>query len=544
MLLTLHDFLAGLLRGIILLGFTVAAGGVVWGLAVLRAPRVGDGDGSSRAAKRCLGIVALGALTLAVAQAAALVLQNYVLAVTLGRHVLVDLLATAAFRAGLARILFALALVVTAGRLRATPGAGRAWTVLAVLAALLATSAAWLTHAAGRLEHAAPLMLLTVAHQVAAAAWLGGLVQLGALWQLTRGDEHAAAAWPTLVRRFSGLAAAAVGVLLLSALPLTWVYAQSWRALIGTGYGSLVVTKAGLLLAVLGLAFVARRIARAGLGAGADLSERLPRLAEAETIVLVITLFAATSLSAQAPAADHPAADTADIADVVEVFRPKIPSLQAPSVEAMRRSRAEMASGKERTREAYLWSNFSHNVSGLILFGTGSFALIALARGRGWERHWPLGLVALAVFVYLRASANEGAWPFGATPLWHIDAEGLQHRMAAGLVLGLGLIEWRARARVVRVPVLPYILPVLAGAGAVLLLTHSHAAFQSKASFLVQVTHSTMGAGAALLAAARWLELRLPPPASRWAGVAASLAMVGIALVLIFYREANLTFDE
>ena len=33
-----------------------------------------------------------------------------------------------------------------------------------------------------------------------------------------------------------------------------------------------------------------------------------------------------------------------------------------------------------------------------------------------------------------------------------------------------------------------------AAAGAVLLLTHSHAAFQSKQSFLVQVTHTTMGA--------------------------------------------------
>jgi putative copper resistance protein D len=305
-----------------------------------------------------------------------------------------------------------------------------------------------------------------------------------------------------------------------------------------------VVTKAGLLVAVLGLAFFARRIARAGLAASAALRERLPRLAEAEMIVLLIILFAATSLSAQPPAVDHPPADTADIADVVEVFRPKIPSLEAPSIEAMRRSRAEMAAGGERTREAYLWSNFSHNVSGLILLGTGLFALVALARGTGWDRHWPLGFAALAVFVYLRASANEGAWPFGATPLWHIDAEGLQHRMAAGLVLGLGLIEWRARAGVVGVPALPYVLPALTGAGAVLLLTHSHAAFQSKASFLVQVTHSTMGAAAALLTAARWLELRLAPPASRWAGVAASLAMVGIALVLIFYREANLTFND
>jgi copper resistance protein D len=542
MLLTLHDFLAGLLRGFVLLAFAVAAGGVVWGLAVLHAPR--GGAGSPRAVKWCLAIIVLGAVTLAVAQAAVLALQNHLLSVTLGRSAFVDLLATASFRAGLARVVLALALILTIGWLRSTARVGGGWTLVGVLAALIATSGAWLTHAAGRIEHGAPLMLLTVAHQVAAAVWLGGLVQLGALWRLTRRDEHAAAAWPTLVRRFSRLAAVAVGVLVLSALPLTWAYTQSWRALIGTGYGSLVVTKAGLLVVVLGLAFVARRIARAPLYTGADLRERLPRVAETETILLVIILFAATSLSAQPPAADHPAADTADVAEVVEVFRPKVPSLQAPSVEAMRRSRAEMASGNERTREAYLWSNFSHNVSGLILFGTGLFALVAVARGTGWDRHWPLGFVALAVFVYVRASANEGAWPFGATSLWHIDAEGLQHRMAAGLALGLGFVEWRARARVVRVPALPYVLPVLAGAGAVLLLTHSHAAFQNKASFLVQVTHSTMGALAALLAAGRWLELRLTPPASRWAGVAASLAMVAIALVLIFYREASLTFED
>ena len=44
---------------------------------------------------------------------------------------------------------------------------------------------------------------------------------------------------------------------------------------------------------------------------------------------------------------------------------------------------------------------------------------------------------------------------------------------------------------------------------------------------------------AAILATARWLELRLAPPAGRWAGMAASVAMLLIALVLVFYREAN-----
>ena len=86
---------------------------------------------------------------------------------------------------------------------------------------------------------------------------------------------------------------------------------------------------------------------------------------------------------------------------------------------------------------------------------------------------------------------------------------------------------------------LPYVFPVLGAAGAVLLLTHSHAAFQSKQSFLVQVTHTTMGALAVLLVAGRWLELRLAPPPAGWAGAAATVAMLMIALVLVFYREAN-----
>ena len=144
-----------------------------------------------------------------------------------------------------------------------------------LLAGLIATSGAWLTHAAGRIEHGGSLMLLTVAHQLGAAVWVGGLVQLGALWRLGRHDPGAAAAWPVLVRRFSTLAAVAVGALVLSALPLTWAYTGSWPALVGTGYGSLVLTKAALLLAVLAIAFVTRR----GVHASGRRRGRLPSCA-------------------------------------------------------------------------------------------------------------------------------------------------------------------------------------------------------------------------------------------------------------------------
>jgi putative copper resistance protein D len=118
-----------------------------------------------------------------------------------------------------------------------------------------------------------------------------------------------------------------------------------------------------------------------------------------------------------------------------------------------------------------------------------------------------------------------------------IDAEALQHQIGALLALTLGLVEWRARTAPRRVA--PYVLPVLAAAGGVLLLTHAHVAFEAKSSYLVQVTHVAMGALAVVLACARWLELRSGPAMGRVAGTGASVAMMLIALVLIFYREAN-----
>jgi copper resistance protein D len=137
----------------------------------------------------------------------------------------------------------------------------------------------------------------------------------------------------------------------------------------------------------------------------------------------------------------------------------------------------------------------------------------------------------------LRASANEGTWPFGATPLGQVDTEGLQHRLAALLVGALGVLEWRARSRVGAAA--SYLFPLLGATGGVLLLAHAHTAFRLKDSYLVQVTHSAIGALAGLVAAMRWLELRLARGPGRLAGAVASAAMLGIALILVFYREAN-----
>jgi putative copper resistance protein D len=411
-------------------------------------------------------------------------------------------------------------------------------------------SGGWLVHAAGRLDQRATLMTFTVLHQVGAATWAGGLVCLGALWRLGRRDAAVAALWPTLVARFSWLALGAVVGLCAMALPLGLSYVGSWDGLAGTGYGSLVATKAFLLAATLVLAAGNLAAVRAFRrhGALAVLRARVPYLLEAETILVVVLLFAAASLSSQPPARDI-TAERATVAEVVEVFRPKLPALRTPSVDTMLHTTSDpyAAVGGERTHAAYSWSNFSHNVAGLVLLAMSLLALAASRPGLRWARHWPLGIALLGVFVFLRSMAVDAVWPFGPRAFWATtlaNSEDLQHRLAGVLAITLGLVEWRARRDDRPTGRLRYVFPVLAAVGGLLLLTHAHVAFEQKSNYLVQVTHTTMGTLAVLLGCLRLLELRLPSPAGRAAGLASSVAMLLIALVLVFYREANVVVPD
>jgi putative copper resistance protein D len=368
-------------------------------------------------------------------------------------------------------------------------------------------------------------------------------VQLGAAWRLTRREPALASRWPEAVGRFSRLAFAAMLVLVATSSPMVWEYVGSWAGLVGTGYGSILATKVALLGAALLLAAANRRAVRqAARGAGAGALERtVPPFVEGETLLAILILFTAATLSAQPPAVDV-VEERATWSEVARVFAPKWPSLRTPSVANMETDTSDPLAvvGGERTAVAYSWSNYSHNVAGLVLLAMSALAIASTGRTRGLARHWPLGFVVLGVFVFLRTSANDQVWPFGDRSFWATtfgDAEVLQHRLGALIPMVLGVVEWRARldpgGR------LPYVFPALAGVGGLLLLTHSHAAFEPKSYYLIQVTHTTMGGLAVVMACARWLELRFGPPTSRLFEAVSNLAMLLIALVLVFYREAN-----
>ena len=182
------------------------------------------------------------------------------------------------------------------------------------------------------------------------------------------------------------------------------------------------------------------------------------------------------------------------------------------------------------------WAEFNHNVAGLILIGLTLLALLD-RWGVPGARHWPLGFVALAVFLLFR-NDPEG-WPLGPQGFWEGMKEGgiLQHRLAVTLACVLGVLEWRARTQ--RVPTrLPYVFPLLAFVGGILLLTHSHTAFEAKSDFLLEIAHTGMGLLGIGVACGRLLELRLRPvDGGWWAGVASLTAMLLIGVILVFYHE-------
>ena len=540
------DFFDGVLGGAILVALAIALAGPAMALLVVP-PDVGPYTDRLRA--RAARLLAVAAALVALFQIAVLGLKQVVLAADLGPIAFDRFPETLQYRAGVARAGCAVVLAGFGVWAFARPRSRAAWTGVITAAAATAVAGAWLVHAAGRVDGRALLMTLTILHQVAASLWVGGLVHLGATWRFGREDGVVAALWPRVLARFSGLAVVAVVALVGFALPLTLRNVPTWNGLVGTAYGSLVLTKVGLLAAALGLAaanhFAVRawRLRRERDG----VETRVPFVLQAETIVAIVLIFTAASLSSQPPARD--VADQATVAEVAEVFRPKLPALRTPSVETMKQTATSTdpyaAVGGERTYASYSWSNFSHNAAGVFLL---LMSLGALGANFGWRwaRNWPVGLVALGVFVFLRSMAVDGIWPFGERDFWAStlgSAEDLQHRLAGILAITLGAVEWRAR-RAGSASRLAYVFPVLATAGGLLLLVHSHVAFEQKSSYLIQVTHSTMGALAVLLACGRLLELRLAQPLARVAGVGSTVAMLLIALVLIFYREANVVIPR
>jgi copper resistance protein D len=401
-------------------------------------------------------------------------------------------------------------------------------------------SGAWLGHGAGRDQGRVALMTLTVLHEAGGAIWLGGIIQLGTLWGLVRRRPELRELWGVWLGRFSGLATGAVVVSVTAGLALAWSYVGTWQGLLGTGYGSLVVAKAGLLTGALALGGMNYWAVHRGRRRGVHMTAPTlaPGVLEGEILLLGGLMLVAVALASLPPAADTPD-EQARASEVAAVFRPKWPRLTSPPLAAVRpgASRASTGGAAAQPGAKADWSDFNHNVAGLGVLVIGGCGFAAQVWKGSWAKHWSLGWVALAGFLLVRSDPND--WPLGPTGWWEglWQADVLQHRLATLLTCGLGLLEWRARTAPAPRPWVSSLFPGLCGLGGVLLLTHAHGALEPRQEFLIQVPHTAMGVLALLVACGRWLEFRLAPPVGRFAGLIAHLALLGIGLLLVFYRE-------
>ena len=521
-------FVDVLLRGLALCGQAVAIGGVLFAALLLRPALAEDGPDRARLA-RSIWLTGIGAAVVAGAQMLSLGVQLSVLGDAATGWPITEVAGTTFFRAGVVRILACAGLIAGCVSLVKRPEPLRWWIALAGFTVLLGVGSAWTSHAAGRLGPRAALLALDALHQIAAGAWIGGLLHL-----TVAASSHAEAGWSAgLLKRFSTVAFVSVAILVVAGVGLTVAYVDGAGALLGTSYGSMILTKVAILggVMLLGAAnfFAVRRLPE---GAGVSVP-RLRRFVEVEFGLGATVLFVAASLTSLPPAGDV-VADRASLAEVGVRFAPRWPVLTSPKITDMPVDDRNVP----RTDADRAWSEFNHHWAGIFVLVMGLLALVRATGRARWARHWPLVFLGLAGFLLVRS--DPGAWPLGPLGFWESMRypEVLQHRIFVLLVIAFGIFEWLVRTERVRVHGAALIFPLLCAAGGGLLLTHSHAGLNLKQEYLVEITHVPFGVLAMVMGWARWLELRLPPSSGRLAGRIWPIAFTLIGVSLILYRES------
>ncbi len=540
-LLQVFGFLSVLFRGATLTFQSLAIGGIVFLILVVR--RVNENSAALQQA--CLRWIRRAAIALAAMQIS-YVLANSIILRQSGDMSLREVAGANFVLAGAIGVVSAFTVIALTAARRST-----GYTDLLLPAAAIITSSVMTSHSMARLEYRAPLVAFTALHQAATAVWLGGLPYL--LIAIRRAPTADFAR--QLSARFSQLALVSVAVLASAGLLLSFAYVGSFKAVYGTSYGAMVATKVllfGLLLFLGALNFqLVRR------GPASSILASLKRFGEAEIGIGITVILTAASLTSLPPAADL----THDRVTGQEIFArmsPRSPRFASPSVQelpediyAAQKKAFESGSlstesyvpGQSGTRPntpaEQAWSEYNHHWAGIVVLAMGLLALVAQAGQVSWARHWPLAFLGLSAFLFLRSDPET--WPLGPVGFWATlaDPEVLLHRFFALLVIALAVFEWRVQTGRVAPGRARLVFPVLVAVSGALLLTHSHSLGNLKEEVLAELSHIPLAILAVTLGWSRWLELRLPAENQTRNAMARlwPLCLVLIGVVLLNYRE-------
>src|SRR6267378_3548196 len=317
-LLQVFGFLSVLFRGATLTFQSLAIGGIVFLISVVRR---GNED-SSALQQACLRWIRRSAIALAVMQISYVLANSMILRQSAGMS-LREVAGANFVLAGLIGIVAAFTVIALAAARRST-----GYIDLLLPAAAIVASSVMTSHSMARLDYRAPLVAFTALHQAATAAWLGGLPYLLIAVRRAQAPDFAR----RLSARFSQLALVSVAVLASAGLLLSFAYVGSFKAVYGTSYGAMVATKVllfGLLLFLGALNFqLVRR------GPASSILASLKRFGEAEIGIGITVILTAASLTSLPPAADL----THDRVTGQEIFArmsPRSPRFASPAVQEL-----------------------------------------------------------------------------------------------------------------------------------------------------------------------------------------------------------------
>lgn len=546
LLVDLFGYLEIILHGLVILGQSMALGGVLF-LVLLARPLRWQLPDDAGLARRTGVIAGWAALGLVAAEGLTVALQTSVLMATIGLSAWQVLGASFAV-AGLVKCAAALLLGVCLLSPWRTPAA-----LLLALGAVELAAATMSTHAAARMTDNTVLLGVEALHQLGAAIWIGGIP----CFVMALARVHDGLSWRLVGARFSRMSMAGVACILLSGVTMAVFYIGSWGALYGTAYGVMVGAKIGMFgaLLLLGLGnFLTTERLRARPGASVLV---MKRFAEVEIGIGISIFFAAASLTSVPPGVDL-TQDRASWAEIVDRNTPVWPRLSSPdhdtlalpALQAQLDAQASAQAKKPppasvpgdgvlppRNAADIAWSEYNHHWAGLFILLIGGLGLANRA-GVRWARHWPLVLLVLAGFLAIRSDPE--VWPMGYAGLIESlrDVEVLQHRLFVLLIVVFALFEWSVRTGRLKSPGAALVFPLLTAGGGALLLTHTHAIANVKDQLLIEITHTPLALAGIGAGWARWLELRLVGRGARIAGWVWPVCFLVVGVVLLVYREA------
>ena len=421
----LRDFelLSVLTRAATLAFEALLLGGVAFLLAVVRPARA-----SAAVEEFCRRGIRLAAVALIVGELILVCLSSALL-MSGSDLTLKDVTTTSFFRADSFAILFAIGLWVCA-RIKNN----KTTAAMVPLSLLLLAATVFTSHSAARIEHRVLLAILTAAHHLGMAVWIGAMAYL--LVSLGRVADHDEAR--RLAQRYSRMAMTGAATLVLAGVGMAWFYVGSWSELYTTAYGIMLVAKIYLLLAMLTLGagnwFLVRRLA----SDPEPLLARLRRVVEVEICFGFLAVLTAASLTAQAPAIDVPTPERLTSHEIYVRLHPEPPRMSSPPLAAL----AAPSSLEEAVKDSQFvptvgsddidraWSEYNHHWAGLIVLVAGLLALLSRHRTMRWARFWPLTFAGLAVFIILRADPEN--WPLGPRPFWQSFASPMSCNIGSG----------------------------------------------------------------------------------------------------------------